>query len=155
MRVTDHLTLNKYWESELYRGKRPSRNGSRRAMVGDNIYHTDPKTGKWLQENSVHSQSNGERDLANTEHDTQTDRVLISEEFFYFGANAPEVPPKLLAQIGYRNRRGHNVYKKEDCQKLLDWIKASAGQQVNYVLGDPFQFRISDKRYSRTLNKLI
>jgi Nucleotide modification associated domain 2 len=124
-------------------------------MVGDNIYRTDPQSRKWLQENSVHSQPNGEQDLPNTEHDTQTDRVLISEEFFYFGENAPAVPSKLLEKIGYRNGRGHRVYEKEDCQRLLDWIKAKAGQQINRVLGDPFQFRMSEKRYSRTRNRLI
>lgn len=155
MRVTDHLSFNEYWNSEQFRVKRPVRHGSRRAMVGDNIYRTDPQSGKWLQENSVHSQPNGEQDLPNTEHDTQTDRVLISEEFFYFGENAPAVPSKLLEKIGYRNRRGHRVYEKEECQGLLDWIKAKAGQQVNRVLGDPFQFRMSEKRYSRTRNRLI
>jgi Nucleotide modification associated domain 2 len=116
-------------------------------MVGDNVYRTDPKTGKWLQEDCVHSQQSGEQDQPNTLHDTGTDRVLISEEFYYFGANAPEVPTKLLDQIGYRNRRGHRVYQKEDCQKLLDWIKAAAGRQANRVLGDPFQFRMRSGEY--------
>jgi hypothetical protein len=155
MRVTGHLSFNEYWNSEQFRVKRPVRNGSRRAMVGDNIYRTDPKSGKWLQENSVHSQPNGEQDLPNTEHDTQTDRILISEESFYFGENAPAVPANFLEKIGYRNRRGHRVYKQKDCQSLLNWIKAKAGQQVNRVLGDPFQFRMSGKRYSRTRNRLI
>jgi hypothetical protein len=155
MHVTGDLSFNEYWNSERFRGKRPVRHGSRRTMVGDNVYHTDPKTGKWLQENSVHSQPNGEQDMANTEHDTQTDRILISEEFFYFGEKAPTVPSKLLDEINYRNGRGHRVYSQKECQKLLDWIKLTAGQQVNRVLGDPFQFRMSDKRYSRTHNRLI
>ncbi len=155
MRVTGHITFNQYWKSDQFRGKRPVRNGSRKKMVGDNVYRTDPKTGAWLQENCVHSQPSGAQDQPNTEHDTGTDRVLISEAFYYFGANAPEVPAKLLDQIGYQNRRGHRVYQEEDCRKLLDWIKGKAGQQANRVLGDPFQFRMSDKRYSRTHNRLI
>jgi hypothetical protein len=155
MRVTSHMTFNNYWKSDRFRGKRPVRNGSRKTMVGDNVYRTDPESREWLQENCVHSQPNGEQDQPNTEHDTGTDRVLISEAFYYFGANAPEVPVKLLDQIGYQNRRGHRVYQEEQCRKLLDWIKAKAGQQTNRVLGDPFQFRMSDKRYSRTHNRLI
>jgi hypothetical protein len=155
MRVTGHMTFNQYWKSDQFTGKRPVRNGSRKKLVGDNVYRTDPKTGEWLQENCVHSQPSGEQDQPNTLHDTGTDRVLISEEFYYFGAKAPEVPTKLLDQIGYRNRRGHRVYQKEDCQKLLDWVKAAAGREANRVLGDPFQFRLSDKRYSRTHNRLI
>jgi hypothetical protein len=134
MRVTGHTTFNQYWKSDQFRGKRPVRNGSRKKMVGDNVYRTDPETGEWLQENCVHSQPSGEQDQPNTLHDTVTDRVLISEEFYYFGAKAPEVPTKLLDQIGYRNRRGHRVYQEEDCRKLLDWIKAKAGHEANRVL---------------------
>ena len=100
MRVTEHLGFNEYWNSDRFISKRPVRHGSRRTMMGDNIYHTDPKTGKWLQENSVHSQPNGEQDPENTKHDTSTDRILLSEEFYYFGENAPLVPAKLLQKIG-------------------------------------------------------
>ena len=155
MRVTDDSSFNEYWDLARFRVKRPVRHGSRRAMVGDNIYHSDSKTGKWLQENSIHSRPNGEQDPDNTKHDTQTDRVLISEEFYYFGEKAPLVPAELLKAIGYKNGRGHRVYKEENCQSLLDWIKEQAGHQVNRVLGDPFQFRMSERRYSRTRNKLI
>lgn len=155
MRVTNHLRFNEYWNSEKFRAKRPIRHGSRRVMVGDNIYRSDPKSGRWLQENSVHSQPNGQQDLLNTEHDTQTDRVLISEEFFYFGERAPLVPTQFLKKIGYKNGRGHRVYKSQDCQLLLDWIRTEAGHQINRVLGDPFQFRMSEKRYSRARNRLI
>jgi hypothetical protein len=155
MRVTGEMTFNQYWESDQYRGKRPVRNGSPKKMVGDNVYHSDPETGAWLQENCVHSQPSGQQDQPNTLHDTGTDRVLISEEFYYFGADAPEVPPKLLEQIGYRNWRGHRVYQQEQCQKLLNWIARAAAGRKNHVLGDPFQYRMSDKRYSRTQNKLI
>lgn len=155
MRVTGEMTFNQYWQADRFIGKRPVRNGSRKTMVGDNVYRTDPKTGEWLQENCVHSQPSGEQDLPNTLHDTGTDRVLISEEFYYFGAKAPEVPARLLDQIGYRNGRGHRVYQKEDCRKFLDWIRTAAGRQANLVLGDPFQFRMGDKRYSRTHNRLI
>jgi hypothetical protein len=155
MRVTGDLTFNQYWNSERFRGKRPIRNGSRRTMVGDNIYRTDRKSGGWLQENSVHSQPSGQQDPDNTRHDTQTDRLLISEEFLYFGENAPMVPAKLLWKIGYRNGRGHRVFTEKECETLLEWIKVQAGQQVNQVLGDPFQFRESGKRYSKTRNRLI
>ena len=154
MRVTDHLSFNEYWNSDRFISKRPVRHGSRRTMMGDNIYHTDPRTGKWLQENSVHSQPDGKQDPDNTNHDTQTDRILLSEEFYYFGENAPLVPTKLLQKIGYKNGRGHRAFDEEDCQSLLSWVKEQAGHRVNRILGDPFQF-MSNKRYSRTRNRLI
>src|SRR5688572_18085094 len=39
MRVTETLSFNEYWFGSQYRDKRPVRNGSRRMLVGDNIYH--------------------------------------------------------------------------------------------------------------------
>lgn len=153
MRVTDDMTFNEYWNSDRFRTKRPRRNGSRKTMVGDNVYRTDA-SGKWLQENSVHSQPSGEQDWPNTNHDTQTDRVLISEEFFYFGNKAPAMPPELLGAIGYKNGRGHRVFTITQCQQLLKWIKEQARERPNN-LPDPFQFRMSDKRYSRSRNRLI
>lgn len=155
MCVTDDMTFDDYWNSDRFRTKRPRRNGSRKTMVGDNIYRLDAATGKWLQENSVHSQPSGEQDWPNTNHDTQTDRVLVSEEFFYFGDKAPVVPAQILRAVGYKNGRGHRVYTVTQCQELLDWIKGQAGGQPNRILADPFQFRMSDKRYSRSRNRLI
>ena len=154
MKVTRDLDFDQYWNAAEFFGKRPVRHGTRRTMVGDNVYRRDPQTKKWLQENCVHSQPSGEQDMSNTNHDTQTDRVLISDEFYYFGSNASLVPSKLLRKIGYKNGRGHRVFSQGDCEALLTWIKAEA-KESNRVLADPFQFRMSDKRFSKTRNRLI
>ena len=41
MRVGRKITFNEYWENLEYLDKKPIRIGSRRMMVGDNIYHYD------------------------------------------------------------------------------------------------------------------
>lgn len=154
MKVTRDLSFDQYWTTQEFLGKRPVRNGTRRTIVGDNVYHHDPESKKWLQENCVHSQPNGTQDMPNTNHDTQTDRVLISDEFYYFGSKAPPIPAKILKRLGYKNGRGHRKFSTNDCEALLDFIRAAAGH-ANRVLGDPYQFKMSDKRFSKTKNRLI
>jgi hypothetical protein len=154
MQVTRSRSFDQYWSDEEFRSKRPVRHGSRRTMVGDNVYHRNPETKKWIQENCVHSQVSGEQDASNTNHDTRTDRVLISDEFYYFGSEAPVVPPRLLRQLGYRNQRGYRKFALDDCRALLEWIKIEGGTK-NCVLSNPFQFRQSEKRFSRVRNRLV
>jgi hypothetical protein len=154
MKVTRSLTFDQYWNAKEFHSKRPVRHGSRRTMVGDNVYHRHQETKKWLQENCVHSQINGEQDVSNTNHDTRTDRVLISDEFYYFGGAAPVVPPRLLRKLGYKNQRGYRKFSLNDSQALLDWIRIEGGAE-NRVIADPFQFRQSEKRFSRMRNKLV
>lgn len=155
MQVTGAMLFDEYWASPDFRAKRPRRNGSRRSMVGDNIYRRCPDDGHWIQENSIHSRINGEQDEQNTAHDTSVDRVLISEKFVYFGSAAPPVPAEILSSLNYRNGRGHRAYEIEECAALLKWIQAKTGGAMNRVLGDPFQLRLSNKRYSRSANRVI
>jgi hypothetical protein len=155
MQVTASMSFEEYWVSDEYRQKRPVRNGSRRSMVGDNIYSLDAESGHWVQDNSVHSLPSGDQNDANTAHDTSVNRVLISKNFLYFGENAPKVPQDILEAIGYNNGRGHRVFKFEQCNDLFTWLYEHSSQKFNLVLGDPFQFRISEKRYSIEKNKLI
>src|SRR5271166_5243641 len=39
MRVTEASSFDQYWPDPACRAKRPVRNGSKKMMVGDNIYH--------------------------------------------------------------------------------------------------------------------
>jgi Nucleotide modification associated domain 2 len=155
MRVTDALRFDEYWGAPQYRCKRPVRNGSRKTIVGDNIYHHDLISGQWVQEDSHHSQPNGAQDPYNVQHDTQTDRVLVSEHFYYFGSSAPLVPPEILHEIGYQNRRNHRVFSMEAAFPLISWLEESFGKRLNQVMGDPYQFENNSARYSSKADKVI
>src|SRR5260221_12588331 len=84
MRVTQNLTFDEYWSDPTYLDKTPVRNGSKKMMVGDNIYHHDPKTGTWLQADSHHSQSDGTVNLHNLARYTKTNRFILARDFSYF-----------------------------------------------------------------------
>jgi hypothetical protein len=155
MQVTDALSFEKYWEDLEFRAKRPVRNGSRKTIVGDNIYHRAPSSKRWQQEDSHHSKLDGSPDPHNIQHDTQTNRVLISSRFYYFGRTAPLVPEEILGDLGFRNGIGHRVFSMQDAQPFLSWLDTSFGSQVNLVLGDPFQFTQSTARYSKKADKVI
>jgi hypothetical protein len=155
MQVTDTLTFDAYWDNPEYLSKRPVRNGSRKTIMGDNIYHQPAGTTAWVQEDSHHSQIDGSPELSNIKNDTQTNRVLISRYFYYFGAAAPEIPNHILNQLGYLNGIGHRKFTLAKAQPLLDWIHAEYKGRANTVIGDPYQFMKSSSRYSKRMDRIV
>jgi hypothetical protein len=155
MQVTDTMSFDEYWTDPEYKQKRASRNGSRKAMVGDNIYHRVCGKGAWQQEDSHHSLPDGTIDPYNAEHDTDTNRILLSRRFLYFGKNAPIVPEDLLSKIGYQNARHHRAYDPAECADLLDWLSRTFANEFNKVSGDPFQFKQSGARYSLKTDRAV
>lgn len=154
MQVTEKITYNQYWENPLYKDKKPVRNGSRRMVVGDNIYYFNKRSKKWLQLDSHHSNADGTINHSNLNNDTQTDIVLISKRFYYFGIDAPKIPTKILNKLGYKNGIGHRVYDYERCSDLIKWIETNFSDFLNMVKAKPFDFDISHARYSAGTNKV-
>jgi len=155
MRVTEKITFNEYWSSPVFRDKKPIRNGSFRMMVGDNIYFLHPDSNEWQQADSHHSNTDGSPNEKNLSTDTKSKMVLISRHFYYFGNSAPDIPAEIIAEIGFKNGIGHRVYDSEKCVRLTTWLESTFGFEVNNVQGDPFDFQISDKRYSGEGSKII
>lgn len=109
MRVEETLSFDEYWEDERFRCKRPVFNKGVMHMYGDNIYHHVGE--EWMQEFSHHSMPDGSINYVNLDRDTQTDRVLISQDYYYFGNNAIDMPQRFETLI--RKGRNHIVCKDE------------------------------------------
>lgn len=154
MRVTETLTLDEYWLDPRFEVKKPLRNGSRVMMLGDNIYHRQNGNAEWEQQDSHHSRPDGMPDASNIATDTQTNRVLISESFIYFGASAPLIPGNILEAIGYSHGRNHRRFEMPAAQPLLSWFGEQAHRVGSLVVDDPFQFRRSAARFSSGSNKI-
>ncbi len=154
MRITEKITFNEYWRNPTYFDKKPIRNGSRKMMVGGNIYHFDTVQNEWYQADSHHSNADGSVNPHNLATDTKSDKVLISKHFFYFGREAPSVPSDLLHTIGYKNQRGHRVFEDKVAGRLIEWLHDEFRGSLNQVIGDPFDFNNSEKRYSKGNNKI-
>ncbi|WP_342782351.1 hypothetical protein [Roseimicrobium gellanilyticum] len=155
MRVTEKLTFNDYWLNPVFHDKRPIRNGSKKMMVGDNIYHRDPGRQVWTQADSHHSNEDGSVNEHNLANDTQVDAVLVSNHFYYFGQAAPDLPPPIVKALGYKNKRGYRRFDLEGPARLLvDWLEEECKSLLNLVAGDPFDFSNSSARYSVATNRV-
>ena len=140
LRVTEVVTYQQYWQDSRFLTKRPNLAGSKKQAFGDNIYHWDPDSECWLQENSHHSYSDGTINSSNVENDTQAPRVLISEDYVYWGGVGPILPPRFRNYSGVDMCAGHG-YKSNFPQKLIqevvEWIRAEG--DWGYV-GDPLDW---------------
>lgn len=99
MRVTEEMTFNEYWRDPRFREKRPDLHASIRNAFGDNVYHRNDATGKWIQANSHHSLEDGTPNCRNIDHDTRVDRVLVSDDFIYWGGRGPDIPTSFRREI--------------------------------------------------------
>ena len=81
MRVTETMSFDEYWKDTRFRNKRPDMHASvKKKSCGDNIYHKDPDSNEWCQMDSHHSCND-----TNVCNDTKVDRVLVSDDFIYWG----------------------------------------------------------------------
>jgi hypothetical protein len=88
MRVTETLTFNDYWDDPRFQQKKPILHASRMYAFGDNIYRKNDD-GLWFQADSHHSLPNSAPNDFNIRTDTSADRVLISNDFAYWGGSGP------------------------------------------------------------------
>jgi hypothetical protein len=119
-------------------------------IVGDNIYRR--ANGVWQQENSHHSHPDGSPNIHNIRNDTQTNSVLISNYFFYFGSKAIDIPEEILHGIGYKNGRNHRKFSLTASQRLIAFLEGSF--RSNSIYADPFDFDSASSRFSAKTNKV-
>lgn len=141
MKVNRILTYNEYWTSEEFQFKKPVLNGSLKQMYGDNIYFYDKDAKEWHQENSHHSYEDGKINFHNLNRDTSCDKVLISEEFFYFGKEHQEIDESIKKDfvVGINHRH----VQKKFADKLIFQLVSSFNKGYH---ADPISFT-DFKRY--------
>lgn len=155
MKVSEKIGFQDYWNDEQYALKKAIRNGSDVRMLGDNIYHKDEGT-EWIQEDSHHSNSDGSINYVNLKRDTgQSDRVLISRYFLYFGSEAQEVD---LDSINYKRGIGHKkicLSDSEETCNLITSIFRKNKNEINIIISDPCQFEDAHKRVDQGSGKIL
>lgn len=126
MWVTESTTFNGYWNDPRFLRKRPNLRGSKKQAFGDNIYFCDDE-GQWHQEDSHHSYSGGVPNPHNIENDTQTDRVLISSDYAYWGGSGPQIPSEFRTYDGLDicARRNHkSQFPDSLVTEFVAWYRA-------------------------------
>ncbi|WP_270374775.1 MULTISPECIES: hypothetical protein [Alphaproteobacteria] len=135
MRVSEALTFGEYWNDPRFEKKKPNLYGSYRMACGDNIYYPR-KNGEWQQLNSYHSKDDGSPLQKHINRDTAVDRVLISDDFVYFGAEGPEIPDVLKNAGLVLSGRGRK--KILAANTIVDFETWMEGLGVKGYQGRPF-----------------
>ena len=141
MRVTEAMTFDEYGADPRFEYKKPYRNGSRKQSCGDNIYFRAVPGAAWQQRDSFHSRPNGTLNPDHVARDTGVNRVLISNDFLYFGGEGPEFPEELKDQQDRplcKTGRGLTIF--DDAQlitNLEQWIRSF---NVSGYQGAPFEW---------------
>lgn len=127
MRVSEIVTFQEYWDDERFIQKRPNLRGSRMQHFGDNIYHRGPAN-EWVQENSRHSKNDGTVEERHLQRDTKSDRVLLADEFVYFGGDGPVIPESLRSgydlDLVHTTPAFRNKFADEQVTAVVEWIRS-------------------------------
>ena len=140
MRVTEVLTFDEYWRDGRFLAKRPNPDGDLKESCGDNIYRFDYETGHWCQEVPAYHCESSE-----LEEDTSVDRVLISDDFIYWGGSGPLLPEfrgctLIKAGPGYKVKFPERVV-----EEFIAWIRGLQGAGQRGVCGKPLDLNLSEK----------
>ena len=140
MRVTEILSTEEYWADLRFKDKKPNMYHNWIAASGDNIYEL-LDTGQWQQLGSYHSQTDGSPNHDHIERDTGVQRILISDDFVYFGGEGPKLPAQFLdggeANLVRSIRNYQRVRDEATIDEFEDWIRSLA---VHGYQGKPWDW---------------
>ena len=124
MRVTEKMTCESYWADPRFEDKRPNLYQSIRKSRGDNIYHRHPENGKWIQEDSCHSNGDGTPNRDHIARDTSSANVLISDDFIYRGGGPELLIPDCNGKSVCHTGIGHsNKFDDATVKGFIDWVR--------------------------------
>ncbi|MCO5259685.1 MAG: hypothetical protein M9916_06030 [Crocinitomicaceae bacterium] len=140
MKVSEKILLEDYWEDNRFQYKKPIINGSLVSMYGDNIYYKNAD-GSWGQVDSAHSLPDGVSNEKHMSTDTEGKYAIISEEFYYFGDNCPEIPENLIGVC--KSGIGEKTITDEKLvNEFIIWLKTNFSVGIS---GDPINWREHDQ----------
>lgn len=134
MRVDAEMTFDQYWNDPRFTRKRPQIPGPKVRMVGDRTYRHEDGCADWSFDTSMHyiasaPQKNGGHVVS----DTKVDRVLLSQNYTYWGKSGPAIPSHLLPL--FPPRRGHK--RNHDLALLAELHAILALGKPLGLAGDP------------------
>jgi len=124
MKITEKVIFEDYSKDLRFQYKIP-----RSVAVeerGDNIYWKD-KNGEWIQRPSYYHNTEKQKAI-----DLSGKNVLISDCFFYFGANATPIPERFFGLI--KKGPGHKRLLGQQVDEFLAWL---CENQIRGVHGNP------------------
>jgi Nucleotide modification associated domain 2 len=145
MKVTETVDFPSYWNDPRFHRKRPVRRGSRKQSCGDNIYYRSADDTAWHQLDSFHTNPDGSIRADHVARDTGTNRVLVIDDFYYFGGEGPDIPANFRDPARYdlcRVVRQRKRLNDEDwITEFVAWLRTFGGpgyygRPLDWVLED-------------------
>lgn len=128
MCISEIITFDEFYLDKRFQMKKPNIHSSHKHFFGDNIYHQVTEKRSAIQSNSHHSHYDGTANRANLTRDISVNRVLVSDDFVYFGSKAIEPPQDL------QNYQGHDFptdcrdfyynYPQDFPPKVISWLRS-------------------------------
>jgi hypothetical protein len=136
MKVSEIIAIENYWNDPRFKCKKPILNGSLALVYGDNFYHKDVD-GKWIQEDSAHSNPDGSTNFKHLKTDVSGKNAVVSDHFYYFGQSAPILPIHFrgICHVG----RGRKLLSEELGAEFISWLTKNYepkihGRPINWVI---------------------
>ncbi len=152
MQVTEILTTAQYWSDPRFRCKRPDLCHNWVAASGDNIY-APTEHGGWQQLDSYHSEKDGRPNPNHVKRDTSVERVLVSDNYVYYGGEGPKLSKRFLSGEAMDLLRGPRNYQREREEEVIASFEEWLGSQgVRGYQGKPWdwvrrrRYRVSGQR---------
>ena len=127
MKVTEVLSTRCYWHGPRFEAKKPNQYHSWVSASGDNIYEPLGPS-QWRQLDSYHSQADGSPSLDHVRRDTLVERVLVSDDYVYFGGQGPRLPERFLSGGNMELVHAHQGYRRvredEVIESFEEWVRS-------------------------------
>ena len=129
MKVTEILSTAEYWHDPRFEEKKPDLFHNWVMASGDNIYEPIAPE-QWRQLRSYHSNKDGSRREEHVRRDTKVQRILVSNDFVYFGGEGPELPRQFCHGGEFEMLWPHRNYRRVVDNAVISafesWIRALA-----------------------------
>ena len=138
MRVTEAMSFDEYWADSRFHRKRPDMHASTKKAFGDNIYHRESDAAPWRQLDSHHSHEDGTQNNRNVQNDTQVNRMLVSDDFIYWGGSGPQLPD-FRGETVCHSTQGHRCnFSSDVVEDFVAWLRSR--DYIGYC-GNPLEWQ--------------
>lgn len=143
MRVSETPTFDQYWNDERFVRKKPDIDGPKYRQCGDNTYRLNTDTGEWDFDVSMHYIPSAEQRYGgHVVKDTSVNRILLAQDFTYWGGQGPSLPNHLLPI--FPKTRGYKV-NHSDPELVKEFHLFIGLDSPSGVMGDPADW--TNKKY--------
>ena len=139
MKITDKLNYAQYFDDKRFNCKKPS-SGTRISQSGDNIYFQ--RKGKYEQALTYHH-----RNREMQYHDLTSDKVLLSDEFYYFGSGA--IPIDHFKINIPKTQSAHGVRTIDEKQINRLWEYLTINFKRNILIAPPHSWKVDEPYNTR------